>query len=283
MFKTAFDFAKSLIEKELFIDIGPSDITSDLLFDTEELCSAYIMSKSEGILCGIKFARFVFKSLDPEMKFTILIQDGEKIHKGDIIAEISAKTRAVLSAERTALNLLQHLSAIATKTNAAIKSLNNAHIKILDTRKTVPGLRYLQKYAVVTGGGTNHRMGLYDNILIKNNHLNSYSIKNAVEKLRKLSDKHKIEVETRNISEVKEALLAKADIIMLDNFSISQTKKAVNLINQKAKIEISGGIKIKDLKKYRNLKVDYISMGCLTHSVEALDICLRIKNKISGT
>lgn len=268
--------AKKLVRSELLCDIGSGDITTNTLIRDCDLVYAEIISKGKGILCGIDIAGFAFKALDKGIDFKAIKKDGQIILKGEILAEIKGKPGTVLSAERTALNFIQHLSGIATQTHKAVRALGTSRIKILDTRKTLPGLRMLEKYAVRTGGGRNHRFGLYDGILIKGNHLKFQTIASAVRIFKKRKPKKIIEVEAGSLKEAKKALDSGADIIMLDNFSEKDIKRAVKAIKGRAKIEISGGINIKNVNKYRNLKIDFISMGCLTHSAPALDICLRM-------
>lgn len=276
MNKKLLAVAKNLIGTELSSDIGSGDITTNILFPDKAVGKAKIISKDDGILCGIEIARLVFKVLDKKIVFKIRKKDGAAIKKGDVLAEVKGRLKAILSGERTALNFLQHLSGIATKSKMAVSALSDSRIKILDTRKTIPGLRALQKYAAKIGGACNHRFGLYDGILIKNNHLRFYDIGKAVKIIKRKYPREKIEVEVRNLDEVKEAVSSGAGIILLDNFKIKDIKRAIKMIDKKAKIEVSGGIAIAKLKNFKWLGIDFISMGCLTHSVRALDICLRM-------
>ena len=234
------------------------------------------VDQEKGILAGIAVAKRIFQKLDSQASFAQVIEDGDSVQTGDEILRIKATVRSILSGERLALNLLQRMSGIATATSKYVDALSGSNTKILDTRKTVPGLRILDKYAVSAGGGQNHRLGLYDAVLIKDNHINSAgSIKNAVELVRgKYGDKFKIEVETSNLDEVKEALDSKVDIIMLDNMDTSMMKEAVSLVNGQALTEASGGITLEGIFEIAETGVDYISVGAITHSVQALDISL---------
>lgn len=258
--------------KEDLSDIG--DVTSDAIFNNE--ISTYILlSKDNGILCGKDIFTTVFNLIDNECLVEFFFNDGEPINKSDIIAKIKGNIKNILKAERTALNFISHLSGISTKTNLFVKEAEKK-IKILDTRKTIPGLRKLQKYAVKCGGGFNHRLGLYDMVMIKDNHHDAANgIKNAVNKIRKKwKDKFKIEVETRDIYEVTEALNAGVDRIMLDNMDISTMKKCVQQIDSQTEIEASGNITIDKIKDIAKTGVDFVSIGKLTHSVKAFDFSL---------
>lgn len=271
-----WDQIDSIIENALIEDIGSGDVTTDAIFAPDELCEARIIAKEKGVIAGVEVARRIFQKLDPQALFDVVVNDGNHVGPGDEILRIKASVRAVLSGERLALNLLQRMSGIATATSKYVDALSGSNTKILDTRKTAPGLRILDKYAVSAGGGQNHRLGLYDAVLIKDNHIESAgSIKNAVELVRsKYGDKFKIEVETSNLEEVEEALACGVDIIMLDNMSLPIMKEAVSLINGKALTEASGGITLEGLSEIAETGVDYISVGAITHSVQALDISL---------
>jgi len=239
---------------------------------------AAVLAKQDLILAGLDIARAIFHDLDPKIQFTAVVTDGNTINAGAEIAKLSGNTRALLAGERIALNLLQHLSGIATLTAAYIEKLKGLKTEVLDTRKTLPGLRRLEKYAVRVGGGRNHRFGLYDGVLIKDNHIKaSGSITNAVESVRK-SVHHllKIEVETKNLDEVREALTAQADIIMLDNMSIETMHKAVKLIAGNALTEASGNITLESIRAIAETGVDFISSGSLTHSAPAVDMSMKI-------
>ncbi len=276
---------KDLIKKALDEDFGENgDITSNLTIPSSEPVKFQISNREEIVLCGVDFALMVFDEVAERFKskdkliITKKLSDGKKLKKNSIILQGSWNAKAVFAAERVALNLLQHLSGIATKTSQYVAKISGKKTTILDTRKTIPGLRILQKYAVKIGGGHNHRMGLYDGILIKDNHIAAASgIANAVKMVRKnLPKKMKIEVECDNLAQVKEALENNVDIIMLDNMSLSQIKQAIKLISGRAKIEVSGGINLQKIAAISKLGVDYISIGALTHSVKAADIGLDI-------
>lgn len=267
-----------IIIRALKEDINYVDVTTDYLIPEEQESTAAFISKANGILCGIDVALRTFKLLDGDMSFEILKHDGDILEKSDVIARIHGKTRALLKGERTALNILQHMSGIATATNAAVREIAGTKASIADTRKTLPGLRILDKYAVAVGGGRNHRFNLSDAAMIKDNHIDATgSITKAVETLRsKIGHTIKIEVETRNLDEVKEALASGADIIMLDNMDNDTMKKAVEIIGGKALVEASGGITAGNLKSVAETGVDIISVGALTHSVKAFDISMKI-------
>lgn len=270
------DKVKKIIEDALYEDIFTGDITTDNLIDEKTIKTAIITAKEDGILCGIDIAIMTFKNLNSNLEFEKLKEDGDKILKGGKILIIKGSAKAILKAERVALNFLQRMSGIATKTRKYIDVLNNENIKLVDTRKTTPNLRILEKYAVKIGGAKNHRFGLYDLIMIKDNHIKaSGGIKNAVEKIKNnLSHAYKIEVETTNIKEVKEAIDAKVDIIMLDNMDNKMIKEASIIIDKKAVIEVSGGIDLERLKSLKELDIDIISLGTLTHSIKSLDLSL---------
>lgn len=271
-------------------DIGRGDITTLSLIKKDTLAKGKIVAKEEGVLAGLRVAKLAFTLLDEKIKFKFVSKDGEKIKANQILAEIEGQARAVLSAERTALNFLQRLSGIATKTAKLVKETSPYSVKILDTRKTTPGMRYLEKYAVRVGGGENHRFGLFDGILIKDNHIKiTGGIKEAVSLIRKkrplmkvngyggLLRGKKIEVEVENLREVKEALKARADIIMLDNMRLREIKRAVEIVGGKALIEVSGKVNQQNIKKIAKYGVNFISLGILTHSVESLDISLEVE------
>lgn len=270
------DRVKKIIEDALYEDILTGDITTDNLIDQKCTKKAIITAKEDGILCGIDIAIMTFKNLNSNLEFEKLKEDGENILKGEKILIIKGSAKDILKAERVALNFLQRMSGIATKTRKYVDVLNNENINLVDTRKTTPNLRILEKYAVKIGGAKNHRFGLYDLVMIKDNHIKaSGGIKNAVEKIKNnLSHAYKIEVETTNIKEVKEAIDAKVDIIMLDNMDNKMIKEASAIIDKKAIIEVSGGIDLERLKSLKELDIDIISLGTLTHSIKSLDLSL---------
>ena len=259
-------------------DIGAGDITTNLIIEKKQQAKAFFLAKEDGVVAGLAIAKMVFQKFDKTIKWKSFIKDGEFVSAGTHIAEVKGSLRALLTGERTALNILQRMCGIATTTNSFVKIVNGTNAKILDTRKTVPGLRMLDKYAVKIGGGTNHRIGLFDMVLIKDNHIKAAgSITNAVAKIRKgLTKKIKIEVETSNLDEVRETLKNIVDIIMLDNMPVPMMKEAVKIIAGKAKVEASGNVNFKSIKAIAKTGVDFISVGALTHSVKALDISMKI-------
>jgi nicotinate-nucleotide pyrophosphorylase (carboxylating) len=265
-----------IIQNALAEDVGDGDITTNAIIDETAQASAFLQSKGDGVIAGLAIAERVFRHLDPHLTWQPLLQDGQRIKVGQTIAAFNGKTRALLTGERLALNILQHLSGIASQTAEFVAALEGLPTKILDTRKTLPGLRVLQKYAVAVGGGTNHRFGLYDGIMIKDNHIKlAGGIAQAVSLVRKHNPAQlPIEVETSNLEEVQQALDAGADIIMLDNMDIPTMKKAVRLINGRAKTEASGGVQLGSVRAIAETGVDFISVGYLTHSVTALDISM---------
>ena len=269
---------KNLIKTALEEDIGSGDITTDNLIDPGLSGSGEIIAKETLIIAGLNVARQVFEELDPQIIFTPAYSDGDIIKKGEKVLEVSGTLSALLKGERTALNFLQRLSGIATNVRSYVNALKGKSVRLVDTRKTAPGWRTLEKYAVRTGGAYNHRMGLYDGVLIKDNHIAvSGSIGKAVKKVREnISHLIKIEVEVTNIDEVHQALDANADIIMLDNMDIPQIKAAVKLINNTALVEVSGNVTIDNLSGLADTGVDIISSGALTHSAQSVDLSMRI-------
>ena len=267
-----------LIDLAIEEDIKTGDVTTNLIISHNETREAAFIVKQKGIIAGLEVAKLVVKKFDPDATWTLNKKDGDVCLKGDIAAVVKGKYRALLSSERTALNFLQRMSGIATKTDRFVKQLEGHNTKILDTRKTVPGHRVLDKYAVRIGGGINHRAGLYDMVLIKDNHIKlAGGIKSAVIMVRKNIHKSmKVEVETSTISEVKEALEAGVDIIMFDNMNLDEMKEAAIICKGKVLTEASGNVSIQNVRKIAETGVDYISVGELTHSVEALDISMKI-------
>ena len=272
-------YADNIIKTALLEDINYLDTTTDYLIDEEQEDAAKFLAKSDGVLCGIEIALRVFEILQPTgFEAKVYKKDGDLLKKGDIIAEVHGKTRTILKGERTALNLIQHMSGIATATHNAVEIVKGTNASIADTRKTLPGLRALQKYAVTVGGGRNHRYNLSDAAMLKDNHIDAGGgIANAVAKLKtKLGHMTKIELEVRNLDELRQALDADVDVIMLDNMSPALMKEAVAITNGKALLEASGGITDETLREIAETGVDIISMGALTHSVKAFDISLKI-------
>lgn len=275
-------YYKEIIQRALDEDIQSGDVTTQAIIPGEVLGKGKFLVKANGVIAGLSVAKNVFKMIDDEIGFKVLIPDGGKVKVGDIVAEVEGKASSILTAERTALNFLQRMSGIATLTNNFVEKIEHTKAKILDTRKTVPGLRLLDKEAVRLGGGTNHRIGLFDLFLIKDNHIEiAGSIINAVNACENFQKKNnsnlKIEVETKNLEEAKEALSCNVDIIMLDNFNTEMMKEAVILINGKCLVEASGNINIDNVKEVAETGVDFISVGALTHSVKALDISLEVE------
>lgn len=260
-------------------DIGTGDVTTECCVPAEEQSQAVFRCKEAGVVCGLDVAKRVFFLLDPNVTFTAMVAEGTPVQVGDVVATISGASRSILSGERLALNLMQHMSGVATKTAEMVKKVQGTNAVIVDTRKTTPGMRVLEKYAVRMGGGTNHRFNLADGVLIKDNHIVAAGgITNAVNNARKIVPHTlKIEVETTNFDEIQEALDAGADIIMLDNMSCEDMKKAVTLIGGRAKVEASGNMGVRDVAEVAATGVDLISIGALTHSVAALDISLQFQ------
>lgn len=265
-----------IIENALEEDIGKGDITTDTLCPEDSRSRAVIRAKEHGVIAGNPVVERVFNKLSPGVEITVRTGDGQRVIPGDAVSEVEAPTRAILSGERLALNILQRLSGIATETSKFVKECEGLDVKIFDTRKTAPGLRILDKYAVSAGGGHNHRMGLYDGVLIKDNHIElAGSITQAVEAVRqKYATTMNIEVETSNLRQVKEALDSGADIIMLDNMSLEEMREAVSTVGATALIEASGGVTLDTVRGIAGTGVDFISVGSLTHSAGVLDIAL---------
>ncbi len=270
---------RDIVERALVEDIGSGDITTLNIFGNDHAGSGLIIAKEKGIIAGLPLIKMIFKTLGDDLKWDQFSNEGDQLRSGDVIAEIRGKMQPILTGERVALNFLQRLSAIATVTRAYVEKTAKYDCLVLDTRKTTPGLRVLEKYAVRVGGGVNHRLGLYDAALVKDNHIRGAgSIKNAVTGLRKkLPMTVKIEVEVENINQVREALEAGADIIMLDNMPPGTMKEAVGLIDGKALVEASGNITLDNVESVAETGVDYISVGALTHSVRSLDISMEIR------
>ncbi len=268
-----------IIIRALKEDMALGDITTDNLIDPESKSTAYLVAKEPGIIAGIQVAERVFTLLDDKVGFLARVEDGQRVEKGEIIAQISGHTSVLLKGERTALNFLQRMSGIATLTNAFCKKVEGTKAVIVDTRKTTPGLRILEKYAVRAGGGRNHRFSLSDGVLIKDNHINACGgIRQAVEKAR-ASVPHtvRIEVEVETLEQVQEALDCGADIIMLDNMDIDTMAKAVKVINGRAIVEASGSVSLETARSIAEAGVDVISVGRITHSAPALDISMKFQ------
>lgn len=270
-----------IIERALREDINYVDAATDYLLDNDDVSTARFVAKASGILCGIDIAVRVFEMLDKDIQVQINIKDGGKVEKGDVIAVVTGRTKAILKAERTSLNILQHMSGIATETAKYAECCKGTRAHVTETRKTLPGLRAIEKYAVTVGGGKNHRYNLSDGAMLKDNHIDAYgSITKAVEALRsRMGHMIKIEVEVRNEEELREALSCNADVIMLDNMTCEQMKKCVEIADGKAVLEASGNVTLDNMAEVAATGVDIVSVGALTHSVKAFDISLRIDKK----
>ncbi|MEA2162508.1 MAG: hypothetical protein QOK37_635 [Thermoanaerobaculia bacterium] len=259
------------------LDEDLPDITSEAIFDARDRGRARFLVKASGILAGLEYAAATFRSIDPNATFSASRSDGASVNPGDVVAEVSASVVALLGGERTALNLMQRASGIATATRRYVDAVAGTNAKIYDTRKTAPGLRALDKYAVRCGGGANHRIGLYDMFLIKNNHIDrAGSITAAVERIRSRAMPQKIMVEVRDAKELDEALALRPDFILLDNMSVAQMAEAVARVGGAVPLEASGGITIENVRAIAETGVDRISIGALTHSVVAMDISMRV-------
>lgn len=269
---------QKIIEEALAEDIGSGDVTTEATIPSDSVSVARMLAKQDLVLAGIEVSRQVFSLLDCSIRFEPHAADGDSIKAGTEIARLTGNTRSLLKGERVALNLLQHLSGIATLTAKYVERISGTKAQMLDTRKTLPGLRELEKYAVRMGGGRNHRMGLYDMILIKDNHIKAAgSITKAVQAARAASRDLRIEVETSNLEEVREALAVTADIIMLDNMRVDTMREAVGMVNGQALVEASGNVTLEAVRGIAETGVDLISSGSLTHSAPAADISMKIK------
>ncbi len=267
-----------LIELALTEDIGPGDITTGHLVTSDNIGHGVVIAKEPCVIAGLEIAEKVFRAIEPDVVFKPRAEEGSRVKKGDIVFEIHGSLAALLTGERTALNFLQRLSGIATQVREYLDLIKDLPVKLVDTRKTTPGWRVLEKYAVRTAGAVNHRMGLYDGVMIKDNHIAVCGgIKNAVDVIKsKVSHLVKIEVEASTLKEVKQAVDAGADVIMLDNMDIDAITKAVSVINKRAIVEISGGVTKDTLRPLAKTGVDIISVGALTHSAIAVDLSMRI-------
>jgi len=259
------------------------DITSEAIFDPSERGRARFLVKAAGVIAGLPFAEATFRAIEASAKFAVHAKDGDRVQPGDVVAELEAGVVTLLSGERTALNLLQRASGIATATRRYVDAIAGTKAKVYDTRKTAPGLRALDKYAVLCGGGQNHRIGLYDMFLIKNNHVDrAGSITAAVERVRARKMPQQIMVEVRDAAELEEALGTRPDFILLDNMTPRQMRAAVERVAGAVPLEASGGITMESLREIAETGVDRISIGALTHSVQALDISMRIERVAGG-
>ena len=272
---------KQLISLWFAEDIGDGDHTTLSCIPATALGKSQLIVKENGVLAGVDVAREIFKAFDPELKMTVYITDGTEVKVGDIAFDVEGKVQSLLQTERLMLNIMQRMSGVASRTREYVKALEGTKTRVLDTRKTTPGLRLLEKAAVKIGGGVNHRIGLYDMILLKDNHVDfAGGIENAIRRTKAyLKEKHKdlkIEIEVRNFDELAQVMaVGGVDRIMLDNFTPENTRKAVDLIAGKYETESSGGITFSTLKDYADCGVDYISVGALTHSVKSLDMSFK--------
>jgi nicotinate-nucleotide pyrophosphorylase (carboxylating) len=259
-------------------DVGTGDLTSRVTIPETAVATGRYTTKQSLVVVGLVVAKEIARLVDPALEFKILVNDGDSVSVGTVLAEIRGSARSILISERTSLNLLQRMCGIATLTRQYVDRIQGTRARIVDTRKTVPGLRVLDKYAVACGGGMNHRMGLFDGVLIKNNHIAFHSsVGEAVQQARKhLGHLTKIEVEVRNLQELPNALAAGADVILLDNFTPAETRTALGIIAGRVPVESSGGITLETVRQFAECGVDYISVGALTHSVPAVDIHLRV-------
>lgn len=262
-----------LLKEALEEDLGSGDITTLAIVPENLVVEGEFLVKEDGVIAGIDIPGWVFELLDPDVDYRVLKKDGDKVGEGEVIAKVRGRARSLLSGERVSLNFLQHLSGIATLTRRFVDAVEGSGVKILDTRKTIPLLRYVEKYAVRCGGGENHRFGLYDAVLIKDNHKRiAGGVKNALKIIYG-------EVEVENIEELKEALEAGAEWIMLDNFTIEDIRKAVEIVGGRAKLEVSGGVGLDNVKEIARTGIDYISIGKITHSAPFLDISFEVRHK----
>ena len=271
-------YIDDVIERALKEDINYIDVTSDYLIPEGKISAARFVAKDTGVLAGIEVAARAFTLVDNSITFELLKKDGDRVEKGDILLTLKGPATSLLKGERTALNLIQHMSGIATATAKCVELVKGTNAAVTDTRKTLPGLRALQKYAVVAGGGRNHRFNLSDAAMLKDNHIDAYgSLTNAVNALRaKAGHMVKIEVETRTLAELQEALAVGADVIMLDNMDCATMAEAVKITAGRAKLEASGNITLDNIAAVAKTGVDIISLGALTHSVKCFDISMKI-------
>lgn len=269
---------QKLLEAFFIEDIGEHDVTTDAIFPQEQQGEIVFLAKDNGVFCGEEIIQAGFQVLNPATEVRMLIHDGDRMEVGQKLATVKGKIRDLLKGERVILNLVQRMSGIATKTREAVETLNSGYTKISDTRKTTPGLRMLEKYAVTVGGGHNHRFGLYDAVLIKDNHIAfAGSIANAVKAVKQsIGHMVKVEVETETKEQMFEALAAGADVIMFDNRKPEEIVEWITHVPETVTTEASGGITLENLASYRECGVDYISLGFLTHSVKALDISVKV-------
>ena len=277
--KDALKAINSAVNAALEEDIGTGDVTA-ASFSNNEMASAKVISREEAILCGQQWFELTFHKLDPNIIINWELNDGDKLDKDATVCALNGNAQAILTGERTALNFLQTLSGTATKTKIYVDRISGTNAKILDTRKTLPGMRYAQKYAVRCGGGENHRMGLYDAILIKENHIaTAGSVSKAVNEAKQKYPTIKLEVEVENAKQLKEALQTQTDVILLDNFSLSELENAVATTDGKKKLEASGNMTLENIREVAKTGVDYISIGAITKHVQAIDFSMRFTSE----
>ena len=269
-------FIKSMVEAALAEDVGTGDITAQLI-DSDKQVQARVITREKGVVCGLEFVREVYKQLDPSVQVEFDVLDGDRVGKEQVLLKLKGNARSILTGERVALNFLQTLSGTATITSAYVEALMGTQAQLLDTRKTLPLYRYVQKYAVRCGGGKNHRMGLFDAFLIKENHIMAKgSITAAVKEAQKLFPGKTIEVEVEWLDQLEEAIRAGANMVMLDNFSLPQIKTAVIQNARRVKLEVSGNVTLDNIKDIAATGVDYISCGSITKHVKAMDLSMRL-------
>ncbi|MGB9607223.1 MAG: carboxylating nicotinate-nucleotide diphosphorylase [bacterium] len=267
---------EKIVRSALEEDIGWRDLTSSILDDVDAI--GRISAKEEGVLCGITIAEEVFRFLEEDCLFNSFLNDGEAFAPGSLIAEVRGKAKAILGGERVALNFLQHLSGIATLTREFVERIKGTKAKILATRKTIPLMRALEKYAVEVGGGYSHRFALYDGILIKDNHIAILGdIGEAVRRAKERFPYHKIEIEVGSVDEAREAVEAGADVVLLDNMSLEEIREVVRMVKGKVLLEVSGGVSLENVREIAGMGVDFISIGALTHSAKAIDIHMEVE------
>jgi len=274
---------EQIIDTALSEDLASDDVTTQALLLPDSEGRAFILVKKDGVLAGMEVAQAVFRNVDASLQLEVLVQDGATIRKGEVVATIEGRIASILKAERTALNFLCHLSGIATETAHYVAAVKDSKAQIIDTRKTIPGMRMLEKYAVRMGGGKSHRLHLADWVLIKDNHLAALrslgmGIKEAIERARQ-SSTLKVEVEVASVAEAEEALDAGADIIMLDNMAVREIKQVVELARGRALIEASGGITLENVRQVAEAGIDLISVGAITHSAKALDLSMELETR----
>jgi len=273
---------EEVVTRALDEDVGPGDVTTLWTIPAQVRAEGCFLSKAEGILAGLAVVEATFAALDPELTLEALVRDGQPIHQGQVLGWVRGRARSILTAERTALNFLQRMSGIATLTRRYVEAVRGTKAVILDTRKTMPGLRLLDKWAVRLGGGQNHRLGLYDMVLIKDNHIAlaggiAEAVRRARKKMANSERKMAIEVEVKTLAELREALELEVDRIMLDNMTLKEMREAVKIAAGRVPLEASGGVSLETVREIAETGVDYISVGALTHSAPALDISLEIE------